>query len=141
MSRLYPGRPTSSSNFPLTEKYPENIVNHMVNFTRPPLDGTFAALADPPRRAILARLAEGQASVSQLAVPFDISLPAMLKHLRVLERARLIVRTKQGRVSRCRLAAGPLKDAAEWIAFYRQFWERQLEALAQHLAERPEEER
>ena len=112
----------------------------MVNRDRPPLNGTFAALADPTRRAILARLAGGRASVSQLAVPFDISLPAVLKHLRVLEQAGLIVRTKEGRVSRCRLAAGPLKDAAEWIAFYRQFWERQLDALAQHLAERPEEE-
>ena len=109
----------------------------MVNFIRPLLDGTFAALADPTRRAILARLAEGQASVSQLAVPFDISLPAILKHLRVLERAGLIVRTKQGRVSRCRLATGPLKDAADWIAFYRQFWERQLDALAKHLAQPP----
>ncbi len=113
----------------------------MVNFNRPALDGTFAALADPTRRAILAHLAEGQASVTQLAVPFDISLPAILKHLRVLQRAGLIVRSKQGRVSRCRLAADPLRDAAEWIAFYRQFWERQLDALAQHLAERPEEER
>ncbi len=113
----------------------------MVNFSGPALDSTFTALADPTRRAILAHLAEGQASVSQLAVPFDISLPGILKHLRVLERAGLIVRSKQGRVSRCRLAAGPLEDAAGWIAFYRQFWERQLDALAQHLAERPEEER
>lgn len=113
----------------------------MVNLIPISLDSTFSALANPTRRAILGLLAEGQASVSQLAAPFDISLPAMLKHLRLLERAELIVRTKEGRVSRCRLAAGPLKDAAEWIAFYRQFWERQLGALAQHLAERPEEER
>ncbi len=113
----------------------------MVKYNRAPLDETFAALAAPTRRAILSRLASAEASVTQLAEPFDMSLPAMLKHLRVLERAGLIVRSKQGRVSRCRLAAGPLKDAAEWIAFYRQFWERQLDALAQLLAERPEEER
>ncbi len=112
----------------------------MVNHNKPLLRGTFAALADPTRRAILARLAEGEASVSQLAEPFDMSLPAMLKHIRVLEKAGLIARTKKGRVSRCRLVADPLKDAAEWIARYRQFWERQLDALAQHLAEQPEEE-
>ena len=117
-----------------------NIVNHMVNFYRPPLNGTFAALGDPTRRAILARLAQGEASVSQLAEPFDISLPALLKHVRVLEKVGLIVRSKTGRISRCRLVADPLKDAAEWIAHYRQFWERQLDALARHLAERPEEE-
>jgi len=112
----------------------------MVNYYPTPLDRTFSALADPTRRAILARLAEGEAAVSQLAGPFDISLPATLKHLGVLEKAGLIVRTKQGRVSRCRLSAGPLKDAAEWLTFYRQFWERQLDALAQHLAKPPDKE-
>ena len=113
----------------------------MVNINRLPLDRTFAALADPTRRAILSRLAQGETSVSRLADPFDISLPAMLKHLRALENAGLIARAKAGRVSSCRLIAGPLMDAAEWIAHYRRFWERQLDALARHLAELPEEER
>jgi len=112
----------------------------MVNLSHPPLDRTFSALADPTRRAILARLAQGEASVSQLAEPFDISLPATLKHLGVLEKAGLIARTKEGRVSRCRLVADPLKDASEWIAHYRRFWERQLDALAQHLAKTPWED-
>ena len=112
----------------------------MVNLSPPPLDRTFSALADPTRRAILVRLAQGEASVSQLAEPFDISLPATLKHLGVLERAGLIARTKEGRVSRCRLVADPLKDAAEWITHYRRFWERQLDALARHLAKTPWED-
>ena len=112
----------------------------MVKYYREALGVTFAALADPTRRAILARLAAGEASVSQLAQPFDLSLPALLKHLRALERAGLIARTKEGRVNRCRLVAAPLKDAAEWIGRYGQFWERQLDALAQHLGEGPEEE-
>jgi DNA-binding transcriptional ArsR family regulator len=112
----------------------------MVKYVAPPLDRTFSALADPTRRAILARLAEGEAAASQLAEPFDISLPATLKHLGVLEKAGLIARTKEGRVSRCRLVGDPLKDAAEWIAHYRRFWERQLDALAEHLAETPRED-
>ena len=112
----------------------------MVNYLSPPLDRTFSALADPTRRAILARLAQGEAAVSRLAEPFDISLPATLKHLGVLEKAGLIARTKEGRVSRCRLVGDPLKDAAEWIAHYRRFWERQLDALAEHLAETPRED-
>jgi DNA-binding transcriptional ArsR family regulator len=112
----------------------------MVNYSPAPLDRTFSALADPTRRAILARLSQGEASVSQLAEPFDISLPATLKHLGVLEKAGLIARTKEGRVSRCRLVADPLHDAADWIARYRRFWERQLDALAQHLAATPWED-
>jgi len=112
----------------------------MVNYISPPLDRTFSALADPTRRAILERLAQGEAAVSRLAEPFDISLPATLKHLGVLEKAGLIARTKEGRVSRCRLVGDPLKDAAEWIAHYRRFWERQLDALAEHLAETPRED-
>jgi len=105
----------------------------MVKFPNPSLDATFAALADPIRRAILERLARGDCSVSELADPFDISLPAVSKHLRVLERAGLLVQNKQGRVRRCRLVAAPLQDAAAWIAYYHRFWERQFDALADFL--------
>ncbi len=107
----------------------------MVKYMTPSLDATFAALADPTRRAILARLARGESSVSHLAEPFPVSLPAISKHLRVLERAGLIVRKKDGRVRRCRLLPEPMKDAAEWIERYRQFWEQQFEALARFLEE------
>jgi DNA-binding transcriptional ArsR family regulator len=105
----------------------------MVKYSAPQLDATFAALSDATRRGILARLAQGEASVSDLAAPYDISLPAVLKHIRVLERAKLIARQKEGRVNRCRLVAAPMKDAAEWIERYRQFWEEQFDALARFL--------
>ena len=107
----------------------------MVNHSLRSLDATFSALADPTRRAILARLAYGEASVTELAEPFSVSLPAISKHLRVLERAGLLTREIDGRVHRCRLAAEPLKDAAEWIAPYQQFWEGQFDALAAYLHE------
>jgi DNA-binding transcriptional ArsR family regulator len=105
----------------------------MVKYTSHPLDRTFAALSDPTRRAILARLAQGDASVSELASPFAMSLPAISKHLRVLEQAGLVERTKDGRVHRLRLVAHPLHEAAAWIAHYRRFWEQQLAALADYL--------
>jgi DNA-binding transcriptional ArsR family regulator len=105
----------------------------MVKYSRPCLDATFAALSDATRRGILARLAQGEASVSDLAAPYDISLPAVSKHLRVLERAKLIARRKEGRVNRCRLVAEPMKDAAKWIERYRQLWEEQFDALARSL--------
>jgi DNA-binding transcriptional ArsR family regulator len=105
----------------------------MVKYTSRTLDKTFSALSDPTRRAILARLAEGEASVSELAAPFAMSLPAISKHLRVLEHAGLVERTKDGRVHRLRLVAQPLHDAAAWIAHYQHFWEQQLEALADYL--------
>jgi len=107
----------------------------MVKYSELDLDATFAALSDATRRGILARLAQGEASVSDLAAPYDISLPGVSKHLRVLERAKLIARRKDGRIHRCRLVAEPMKDAAEWIERYRQFWEQQLDALARFLAE------
>jgi DNA-binding transcriptional ArsR family regulator len=97
------------------------------------LDRTFAALADPTRRAILARLARGEATVNELARPFDVSRPAISKHLRVLERARLVTRTPDGRVSRCHLNATPMKDAADWVERYRAYWEGQLDSLARYL--------
>ncbi len=105
----------------------------MVNYYSGPLDATFRALADPTRRAILARLARGEAMVTELAEPFAMSLPAISKHLRVLESAGLLQREIDGRVHRCRLAAEPMKDAAAWIAQYRAFWETQFDALEKYL--------
>ena len=97
------------------------------------LSATFAALADPTRRAILARLALGEASVGELAEPFAMSLPAVSKHLKVLAGAGLVDRTREGRVRRCHLAAAPLSDVADWISRYRRFWEDRFDALARYL--------
>lgn len=97
------------------------------------LNATFAALADPTRRAILARLASGEASVTELAGPFDMSLPAVSKHLKVLERAGLIARGREAQWRPCRLEAGPMKDAAEWLEHYRRFWEESFERLDVYL--------
>jgi DNA-binding transcriptional ArsR family regulator len=105
----------------------------MVNYSSAPLDATFGALADPTRRAILARLAQGEATVTELAEPFRVSLPAISKHLRVLESAGLLQREIDGRVHRCRLAAAPMKNAAAWIEQYRAFWESQFDALEKYL--------
>jgi DNA-binding transcriptional ArsR family regulator len=99
------------------------------------LSTTFSALADPTRRAILARLASGEASVTELAEPFDISLPAVSKHLKVLERAGLISRNREAQWRRCRLDAAPLRDASDWIEEYRSFWEERLDRLEAYLAE------
>lgn len=97
------------------------------------LSTTFAALADPTRRAILARLTAGEASVTELAEPFDMTLPAVTKHLNVLERAGLIVRGREAQWRPCRLQAAPLEDAAGWIADYRQHWEQRLDQLDEYL--------
>jgi DNA-binding transcriptional ArsR family regulator len=99
------------------------------------LSTTFAALADPTRRAILARLASGAASVTELAEPFAISLPAISKHLKVLEHAGLIARGREAQWRPCRLEAGPLKDVADWLEHYRQFWEQSLDRLGAYLPE------
>jgi DNA-binding transcriptional ArsR family regulator len=99
------------------------------------LDATFSALADPTRRAILASLSGGQASVTELAQPYKMSLPAVMKHLRVLEEAGLVSQEKTGRIRRCRLAVQPLKHASEWLLYYRNFWENQLNALEQFLTQ------
>ena len=107
----------------------------MVNYSTETLNQTFAALADPTRRAILKRLSFGDSSVTALAEPFDVSLPAISKQLRVLERAGLLTQEKDGRVRRCRLEALPMKEAVEWIAQYQRFWENQLESLADFLEE------
>jgi DNA-binding transcriptional ArsR family regulator len=97
------------------------------------LSATFAALADPTRRAILARLALGEASVGELAEPFDISLPAISRHLKVLEKARLIARERDAQWRRCRIEPEGLKAAADWVEQYRKFWEDRLDALADFL--------
>jgi DNA-binding transcriptional ArsR family regulator len=93
----------------------------------------FAALADPTRRAILARLAQGEASVTELAEPFAMTLPAISKHLKVLERAKLIERGREAQWRPCRLHAEPLKQAADWIGQYRQHWEEKLDRLDEYL--------
>lgn len=97
------------------------------------LSATFAALADPTRRAILARLASGQASVTDLAEPFAMSLPAVSKHLKVLERAGLIARGREAQWRPCRLDASPLEDIADWVAHYRRFWEQSFDRLDKYL--------
>jgi DNA-binding transcriptional ArsR family regulator len=112
----------------------------MVNYSSSSLDQAFGALADPTRRAILSRLAKGQASVTELAAPFRVSLPAVSKHLRVLESAGLLKREIDGRVHRCRFAAEPMKRAAEWIDTYRAFWESQFDELASYLDSTKEEQ-
>jgi DNA-binding transcriptional ArsR family regulator len=100
-----------------------------------PLDRTFGALADPTRRAILARLSDGEASVTELAEPFDMSLPAVSKHLKVLERAGLIARGRDRQWRPARLEAGPLREVAEWTERYRRFWEESYDRLDEYLDE------
>lgn len=97
------------------------------------LDTTFAALADPTRRAILSRLAAGEATVNDLAAPFDLSLPAVSKHLKVLERAGLISRSRQAQFRPCRIEAQPLLQAADWIEQYRKLWEERFDRLDAYL--------
>jgi DNA-binding transcriptional ArsR family regulator len=97
------------------------------------LSATFAALADPTRRAILARLATGEASVKDLAEPFEISAPAVTKHLKVLQRAGLITRTRHAQWRPCRLRARPLRDVSVWVEHYRRFWEERIDRLEDYL--------
>lgn len=99
------------------------------------LSTTFAALADPTRRAILARLVDGECSVTELAEPFDMSMPAVSKHLRVLEAAGLISRSREAQWRRCRLEASPLKEVATWAERYREIWEGRLDRLDSYLQE------
>ena len=99
------------------------------------LSATFSALADPTRRAILARRTLGEASVNELAEPFDMSLPAVSKHLKVLERAGLIARGREAQWRPCTLQAGPLKDIADWVEQYRRFWEQSFDRLDEYLYE------
>ena len=110
----------------------------MVNYQNDALSQTFQALADPTRRAILARLASGESSIGELAGPFRMSLPAVSKHVKVLENAGLLRREKDGRVHRCRLEPGPMKEVSDWIDHYRRFWEGQFAALADYLERQPQ---
>ena len=111
----------------------------MVKYDRR-LDAVFQALADPTRRALVAALARGQASVSELARPHRMSLPAVMKHLRVLQKAGLVTQRKFGRTRRCYFAARPLQKAQAWIMQYRRFWETQFDALDRYLAQTQTEE-
>ena len=112
------------------------ILYHMVKYQTQPLDRTFAALADPTRRALLARLGEHDSvSVSDLARPFPVSLPAIMKHLDVLSDAGLITRAKTGRTVACRLSAAPMERAMEWLNRYQRFWSTQLDRLAAFVEE------
>jgi DNA-binding transcriptional ArsR family regulator len=106
-----------------------------------PLSATFAALADPTRRAILARLATGETSASELAAPFEISKPAVTKHLKVLEKAGLITRGRHAQWRPCRLKAAPLQDVSNWVEQYRRFWEEKLDRLDVYLKELQAQER
>lgn len=105
------------------------------------LSATFAALADPTRRAILARLTSGAASVTELAQPFEMSMPAISKHLKVLEHAGLIARGREAQWRPCTIAASPLKDVADWVAHYRQFWEESFDRLDEYLTELQKKEK
>src|SRR5947208_90726 len=100
-----------------------------------PLSSTFAALADPTRRAILARLASGEASVTELAEPFDMTLPAVTKHLKVLQRAGLITQGRKAQWRPCRLEAKPLREVSDWVEQYRRFWDESFDRLDAYLKE------
>jgi DNA-binding transcriptional ArsR family regulator len=118
----------------------DHTLNLMVNFQSPDLDRTFAALADPTRRALLARLGEAESlSVSELARPFAISLPGVMKHLAVLSDAGLVERSKAGRTVTCRLNAAPMRDAIDWLERYQRFWSESLDRLAAFLEEEKDE--
>ena len=105
------------------------MFNHMVELQTDGLDRVFHALADPTRRAMLRRLANGEHSVGELAEPFDMSVAAAAKHVKVLEGAGLLRRSIEGRTHRCRIEAGPLAEADQWIAYYERFWTGRLDAL------------
>ncbi|HEU5198620.1 MAG TPA: metalloregulator ArsR/SmtB family transcription factor [Ktedonobacterales bacterium] len=124
----------------LTARDAPRIINDMVKDSSEQLTTVFFALADPTRRAILERLARGEASGTELAQPFSISVPAISKHLRVLEHADLILHRKDGRTHRFRLAAQPMREAANWLEHYRQFWEAQFDSLDTYLLETADEE-
>ncbi len=130
------------------EKVQHTVVfNPLVNYVCPVNDHmdrlslTFSALADPTRRAILARLSSGPASVNELAAPFSMSLPAVSKHLKVLERAQLIARGKEAQWRPCEIKAAPLKEATDWMEQYRQFWEERFDRLEEYLKELQAQER
>jgi DNA-binding transcriptional ArsR family regulator len=109
------------------------MLNRMVKSPSEVLDRTFSALSDPTRRAILERLGRGPATISELAHPFGISLPGLLKHVRILEQADLVTTEKHGRTRQCRLGSGDLDEAAQWIQTYRSRWEGRLDRLGSYL--------
>ncbi|MBZ0216904.1 MAG: metalloregulator ArsR/SmtB family transcription factor [Fimbriimonadaceae bacterium] len=111
----------------------------MVEYQEQALDATFSALADPTRRAILARLATGDMTVGELAAPFDMSLAAVSKHLRVLAKAELVSQHKEGRARRCRLEPQAMKAAARWIEFYKQFWNEKFDSLERYVQDLDDE--
>jgi DNA-binding transcriptional ArsR family regulator len=115
------------------KKPPSYITKRFYTVRANHLDATFAALADPTRRALLARLATGEAGVTQLAKPFDMSQPAISKHLKVLERAGLIVRGRRAQSRPCRLQAAPLREVADWVERYRRYWEQSFDRLDAYL--------
>ncbi len=132
------GPPTSSTDFPEAKIFLyrfglDPIFNHMVKQNH--LDAVFSALADPTRRAILARLAEGEATVGELATPLPMSGPAVTKHLKVLEAAGLITRHRDGRIHRLGFNGGAMAEAVAWVTHYHRFWSDQFDALARYLAE------
>src|SRR5271154_756357 len=118
-----------------------STLNHMVKYRSQMLDRTFAALADPTRRRILARLAHGDRCVTDLARPYSMSLPAVSKHLRVLENAGLIRRRRRGRVHSLKLEAAPMKQASQWIEEYRKFWEESFDRLDEYLKQLQKEKK
>jgi DNA-binding transcriptional ArsR family regulator len=124
----------------LTTTNPGRILNHMVLDRSPTLDRVFHALAHPARRAILRRLSDSEQNLSELAAPMKMSFPAASKHVRVLERAKLVQRRISGRSHMCRLNASPLKQVAEWTEGYRERWENTFAALDNLLAEMQEQE-
>jgi len=135
--------PAADNVFLLTTLLLGFILNLMVKYmtSQERLDRTFAALADPTRRAILSRLARGETPVTELAGPFKISLPAVSKHLKVLERAGLIARGREARWRPCRLKARPMKEAVDWLEHYRRFWEESFDRLDDYLRELQQKEK
>ena len=113
----------------------------MVKYLNDTLNATFGALANPTRRTILRRLAAGEQTVMELAEPFDMSLPAVSKHLRVLEHAGLLIQIKEGRIRRCRLVAKPMKEASKWIEHYEAFWEARFDSLEQFFIKERQKDR
>ena len=124
----------------LTPLHSPRILYSMVNNSSEQLTTVFLALADPTRRAILERLAHGETSGTELARPFSISVPAISKHLRVLKNADLILHRKDGRTHMFRLAASPMREAANWLEHYRHFWETQFDSLETYLLDTSEKE-
>jgi len=132
-------RKGAGGEFRLTSEGRGVIVNLMVKYPTT-LDSTFGALADPTRRAILASLMLGQASITELAKPHRMSLPAVMKHVRVLEEAGLVSQNKIGRTRRCQLAAQPLQEAEQWLSRYQVFWEGTFDSLGRYLSQEANKE-